>query len=74
MTKTPKHIVHVDISHIASEVKKHGFYSSYCDSFSHGASNHNELILMIKVLAKNANLKVSFNVAESVCIFEVLVD
>lgn len=74
MTKMPKQIVHVDISQIVNEVKKHGFYSSYCDSFSHGASNHNELILMIKMLAKNAHLKVSFNVAESICIFEALVD
>lgn len=74
MTKTPKHTVHVDISHIASEVKKHGFYSSYSDSFSHGESNHHELILMIKMLAKNAHLKVSFNVTESICVFEALID
>lgn len=71
MAKTPKHM---DISHIVVEVKKHGFYSSYCDSFSHGAKNHNELILIIKMLAKHAHLKVSFNATESVCIFEALVD
>ena len=74
MTKTPQYITHADISLIVSEVKKHGFYSSSCDSFAYGASNHNELILMIEVLAKNAHLKVSFNVTESICIFEALVD
>jgi hypothetical protein len=74
MSKTPQHVAYIDISDIVNEVKKHGFYSSYCDDFIHGASNHNELILMIKMLARSVNLKVSFNVTESICVFEALID
>lgn len=72
MIKKSSYKAHVDISHIVSEVKKHGFYSSYCDNFAYGVSTQNELILMIKILAKSANLNVSFNVKESICIFEAL--
>ena len=72
MTKTQVALVNIDISQIVNEVKKNGFYSSFCDDLVHGVGNHKELILVIKMIAKSAGLTVSFNAAESVCIFEDL--
>ncbi|WP_020168486.1 MULTISPECIES: hypothetical protein [Methylotenera] len=72
MTKTQMHLADIDISQIINEVKKNGFYTSFCEDLVNGVGNHNELILLIKMIAKSANLKVSFNATESVCIFEDL--
>ena len=72
MAKTQMHAADIDISQIINEVKKNGFYSSFCDDLVNGVGNHKELILVIKMIAKSAGLKVSFNAAESVCIFEDL--
>ena len=61
----------IEISQIISEVKKNGFYSSFCDDLVSGVVNLNELISVIEVIAARANLKVSFNATNNICIFEM---
>ena len=60
----------IEISQIINEVKKNGFYSSFCDDLVSGVFNANELIQLIETIAARANLKVSFNAANNICIFE----
>ena len=65
------HYAHpAQINSIKLEVKKHGFYSAYCESVIVGLSDHAVLIEQIKKIALQANLIVTFNKAQNVCIFE----
>ena len=59
-----------DIATIKNEVRQHGFYSAFCLEMA-DALSHDDLIRAIKAIAINAHLKVSFNAAESICVFEV---
>ena len=58
-----------DIATITSEVRQHGFYSTFCTDVA-DVPCHDDLIRTIKTIAINAHLKVSFNAAESICVFE----
>lgn len=58
-----------DIATIKCEVKQHGFYSAFCINMA-DAPCHDDLIISIKKMALQAHLKVSFNAAESICVFE----
>jgi len=60
----------VDIETIAHEVKQHGFYSAYCDHLMPNITGHDALISEIQHLAARAELRVTFNAEESICIFE----
>lgn len=55
---------------ILREVKKHGFYSAYCDNLIPNIIRHDLLISEIRRIATRANLSVKFNSEESICIFE----
>ena len=59
-----------DITTIINEVRQHGFYSAFCLDIA-DAPCHEDLIRAIRAIAINAHLKVSFNAAESICVFEV---
>ncbi len=59
-----------DIAIIMREVKQHGFYSAFCSDVILNAPNHDDVVQMIKALAVRAHLKVSFNAAENICLFE----
>jgi len=59
-----------DIATIAREVKQHGFYSAYCDHLMPNITGHDALISEIQHLAARAELRVTFNAEESICIFE----
>lgn len=70
MTKTQPHVTDTTVSQIMNEVKKNGFYTSFCEDIVTGVDNLNDIVIMIKNIAKNAHLEVNFNASESVCIFE----
>ncbi len=74
MTKTQMYATDTELSFILHEVKKHGFYSAFCDDLVGGLDNHDELILAIKTMAKHAHLQVNFNALQNVCIFEDLLN
>lgn len=59
-----------DIATIAREVKQHGFYSAFCANLIQGIDDHDVLMSEIKKMASRANLQVTFNAEESICIFE----
>ena len=59
-----------DIATIAHEVKQHGFHSAYCDQLIPNIATHDELISAIQHMAARAELRVTFNAEESICIFE----
>ncbi len=59
-----------DISKILSEVKQHGFYSVFCVQLMPNIVDHDALISAIEHLAARAELQVTFNAEESICIFE----
>jgi len=59
-----------DIAIIAREVKQHGFYSAYCDNLLPNITEHDALISAIQHMAARAELRVTFNAEESICIFE----
>ena len=61
---------YADIATIAREVKEHGFYSAYCDNLIPNMTEHDALISAIQHLAVRAELRVTFNAEESICIFE----
>ena len=61
---------YADIATIAREVKQHGFYSAYCDNLIPDITEHDALISAIQHLAARAELRVTFNAEESICIFE----
>ena len=60
----------VDISRILSEVKQHGFYSAFCVQLMPNIAEHDALISAIQHMAAQAELRVTFNAEESICIFE----
>ena len=60
----------VDIAAVAREVKQHGFYSAYCDNLIPDITEHDALISAIQHMAGRAELRVTFNAEESICIFE----
>lgn len=60
----------VQINAIKLAVKKHGFYSAYCKTLIAGLNNHADLIEEIKKIALKADLLVTFNQAQDICIFE----
>ena len=62
----------MSICDIMREVHVHGFYMAHCVHVVPQARNRQALILAIKKLAMNAQLKVSFNEAQSICIFEMI--
>lgn len=73
-TKTSKDLNYVepaDITAILREVKQHGFYSAFCTHLVPDIADHDAQISEIKKLAIRAQLRVTFNHAESICIFEV---
>lgn len=59
-----------DIATIVREVKQHGFYSAYCISLMPDIADHDALISEIQHMAARAELRVTFNAEESICIFE----
>ena len=59
-----------DIATIAREVKQHGFYSAFCDNLLPNITDHDALISAIQHMAARAELRVTFNAEESICIFE----
>ena len=61
---------YADIATIAREVKEHGFYSAYCDNLIPNIAEHDSLISAIEHLAARAELRLTFNAEESICIFE----
>lgn len=69
-TKTQMHSVNTDISQIIDEVKKHGFYSAFCNSLMPDIMDHYLRINEIRKLAIAANLRVTFNSTKTICIFE----
>ncbi|WP_047538006.1 hypothetical protein [Methylotenera versatilis] len=60
----------VDIPTILREVKEHGFYSAYCVNLVPDIVDHLALISEINHMARRANLRVTFNSEESICVFE----
>jgi len=58
-----------DIATITSEVRQNGYYSAFCTDVI-DVPCHDDLMRTIKTMAKDAHLKVSFNAAESICVFE----
>ena len=64
------HSESVDISRILSEVKQHGFYSAFCVQLMPDISEHDALISAIEHLAARAELQMTFNAEETICIFE----
>lgn len=59
-----------DLATIVREVKQHGFYSAYCANLIQGIDDHKVLMAEIRKMATRANLQVTFNAEESICIFE----
>ena len=59
-----------DIATIAREVKQHGFYSAYCANLIPNITQHDALISAIQHIAARAELRVTFNAEETICIFE----
>lgn len=59
-----------DIATIKHEVKQDGFYSALCRELIPNCANHDALISAIEHLAAQAELRVTFNAEESICIFE----
>lgn len=59
-----------DLTTIVCEVKQHGFYSAFCANLIQGIDDHDVLMSEIKKMASRANLQVTFNAEESICIFE----
>jgi len=55
---------------IVAEVNKHGFYSAKLNEFILEASNRDEIVYLVYLIAKEANLKVSFNFKLGLCVFE----
>lgn len=55
---------------IFSEVKQHGFYSAYCINLMPDIADHDRLISAIQHMAARAELRVTFNAEETICIFE----
>jgi hypothetical protein len=71
--KTSKHLKHaepVEIATIVREVKQQGFYSAFCVNLIGDIAEHDALISEIQQMATRANLRVTFNAEESICIFE----
>lgn len=60
----------ISIKEIVREVNQHGFYSAFCISLMPNMIEHEMLVDAINQLAKRANLKVAFNAAETICVFE----
>lgn len=59
-----------DLATIVGEIKQHGFYSAYCANLILGIDVHDVLIEEIRKMASRANVRVTFNAEESICIFE----
>lgn len=59
-----------DLATIVREVKQHGFCSAYCANLIQGIDDHEVLMAEIRKMATHANLQVTFNAEESICIFE----
>lgn len=59
-----------DLATITREVKQHGFYSAYCHHLLPNLNEHDALISAIQHMAAQAELRVTFNAEESICIFE----
>ncbi|WP_047539390.1 hypothetical protein [Methylotenera versatilis] len=59
-----------DLATIVREVKQHGFYSAFCTNLVPDIADHDVLMSEIKKLAIRAQLQVTFNAEESICIFE----
>jgi len=59
-----------DIATIAHEVKQDGFYSAHCVDLMPDITGHDALISAIQHMAARAELRVTFNAEESICIFE----
>ena len=60
----------IGTAEIVQEVKQHGFYSAYCAHLIGDIANHDALISAIEHLAALAQLRVTFNAEETICIFE----
>ncbi|WP_047536626.1 hypothetical protein [Methylotenera versatilis] len=72
-TKTSADLNDVDainLAEIVREVNQHGFYSAYCAILMRHIDDHDVLIGEIKKMAIRANLQVTFNTTETICIFE----
>lgn len=60
----------IGIAEIVREVNQHGFYSAYCATLISYIDSHDALISEIQHMAARAQLRVTFNAEESICIFE----
>ena len=60
----------IGTAEIMQEVRQHGFYSAYCAHLIGDIADHDALISAIEHLAALAQLRVTFNAEESICIFE----
>lgn len=59
-----------ELAHIVQEVKQHGFYATKLDVFLPEIETAEERMYVISVLAKQAHLKVSFNLNKNLCVLE----
>ncbi|WP_047538022.1 hypothetical protein [Methylotenera versatilis] len=60
------------LANIVQEVERNGFCSAYCHDIVGDELDFAAQAVMIKVLANNARLQVSFNEARKLCVFEAL--
>jgi hypothetical protein len=61
------------LANIVQEVKRNGFFPAYCNDVVSDTLDFEAQAAIIKVLASNAQLQVSFNEARRLCIFEAIV-
>lgn len=59
-----------ELAQIVDEVNQHGFYSTTLDEFMPDISDREEQMYMILMIAKKAQLTVSFNLEKNLCLFE----
>jgi len=59
-----------DMITIKSEVKQHDFYSAFCMNIMPNIVEHDVMISYIQHMAARAQLQVTFNAEETICIFE----
>ena len=59
-----------ELAHIMQEVKQHGFYVTQLDEFLPEIKSTEERMYVICVIAKQAQLKASFNLDKNLCVLE----
>ena len=59
-----------ELAQIMQEVKQHGFYVTQLDAFLPEIKSTEERMYVICVIAKQAQLKASFNLDKNLCVLE----